>query len=95
MVERRGDRDAQLEEGDSRDAAGASGFNAIRTGEHTWVEYANGERELYDMRRDPHQLQNLAANADPALVRHLSAWLKALAKCAGAQCRAAENVPPR
>ena len=33
-------------------------------GGYTWVEYETGERELYDLGADPHQLQNVAD--DPA-----------------------------
>jgi N-acetylglucosamine-6-sulfatase len=95
MIERRGGRDAQEELGDGDLMRGANSFNAIRTREHTYVEYATGERELYDLRKDPFQLENIAARADATLVRQLGAWLKALATCAGAQCRAVEERPPR
>ena len=95
MIERRGGRDAQEELGDADGMQGANSFNAIRTRDHTWVEYATGERELYDLRRDPSQLQNLAGHADTTLVRQLSTWLKALVGCTGAQCRAVEDRPPR
>jgi arylsulfatase A-like enzyme len=95
MIERRGGRDAQEEPGDTDGLFGANSFNALRTRDHTYVEYATGERELYDLRRDPFQLDNIAASADPALVRRLSAWLKSLATCAGAECRATEDRPPR
>ena len=95
MIERRGGRDAQEELGDGDTLRGANSFNAIRTHDYTYVEYATGERELYDLRRDPHELDNLAARADSALVRQLSAWLKALATCRAAGCRTAEAAPPR
>ena len=65
---------------------------ALRTERYLYVEYANGERELYDMRTDPHQLQNLAATADPELVAELSANLGHLRFCAGAECRIAEDA---
>ncbi|MBA3671911.1 MAG: sulfatase [Gemmatimonadaceae bacterium] len=95
MVERRGGRDAQEELGDSPDGRGQGSFDAIRTADHTYVEYGTGERELYDLRRDPHQLENLAARADQALVKRLSSWLAALAKCSGSECQRAEEAPPR
>jgi arylsulfatase A-like enzyme len=37
---------------------------AIRTATHEYVEHASGERELYDLRSDPDELVNVAA--DPA-----------------------------
>ncbi|MCI0475948.1 MAG: sulfatase, partial [Anaerolineales bacterium] len=36
-------------------------YQAIRVRQYTYVEYANGEKELYDLRADPYQLNNLAA----------------------------------
>ncbi|MHB1069572.1 MAG: sulfatase family protein, partial [Gemmatimonadaceae bacterium] len=95
MIERRGGRDAQEEPGDTDGMFGANSFNALRTRDHTYVEYATGERELYDLRRDPFQLDNIVDRADTALVRRLSAWLKTLATCVGAECRAAEDRSPR
>jgi len=95
MIERRGGRDAQEELGDGDRMPGANSFNAIRTRDFTYVEYATGERELYDLRRDPFQLENLATRGDSTVVHSLSAWLRALATCAGAQCRAVEDAPPR
>jgi N-acetylglucosamine-6-sulfatase len=91
MVERRGGRDAQAELGDSDDLRNANSFNAIRTQHYTYVEYGNGDRELYDLRTDPDQLLNIASRADPDLVGRLSAGLAKLTKCAGSACRTAED----
>jgi len=68
-------------------------YLALRTEQYLYVEYANGERELYDMQTDPYQLQNLAATADPALLATLDANLEQLRLCAGADCRTAEDAP--
>ena len=35
-------------------------WDGIRTPNHKWVEHANGVGELYDMRTDPFELQNVA-----------------------------------
>jgi arylsulfatase A-like enzyme len=69
-------------------------YLALRTERYLYVEYANGERELYDMQADPYQLRNLAATADPALLARLAADLNQLRLCAGADCRAAEDALP-
>jgi arylsulfatase A-like enzyme len=68
-------------------------YDAIRTMDWTYVEYGTGERELYDLARDPHQLENIADTADPALVAALSERLAALAECAAAECRRIEDLP--
>jgi arylsulfatase A-like enzyme len=71
----------------------AAVFNGIRTRELVYVEYGSGERELYDLAQDPHQLANLADEADPVLVSALSARLVVLAECTGARCRELEDLP--
>lgn len=37
-------------------------YCGIRTQTHTFVEYETGERELYDLRTDPFQMQGLAGD---------------------------------
>ena len=67
-------------------------YDALRTDTRLYVEYATGERELYDLAADPYELQTLAQTAAPALLHALAAELAALRACAGEQCRAAENA---
>jgi arylsulfatase A-like enzyme len=68
-------------------------FQGLRTATMTYVEYATGERELYDLTTDPYQLQNLAATADPALLATLHERLDSLRNCAGDTCRMNEDAP--
>jgi hypothetical protein len=56
---------------------GAPGF-ALRTEHETYVEYADGFRELYDLDADPNQLQNIYATADPGHIAELSQRLAEL-----------------
>jgi N-acetylglucosamine-6-sulfatase len=84
-----------LEPPDSPASAGAKAnlaYVGLRTRRFKYVEYADGERELYDLWSDPHELQSLHAQADPALLARLSAILARLRACAGASCRAADSV---
>jgi arylsulfatase A-like enzyme len=53
----------------------AAVFNGLRMRDLVYVEYGTGEQELYDLAQDPHQLANLAEDADPVLVSALSARL--------------------
>jgi arylsulfatase A-like enzyme len=66
----------------------AVAFSALRNQRYLYVEYDNGERELYDMRRDPDQLESLDASpAHARLQARLAERLAALQVCAGASCR--------
>src|SRR3546814_1001749 len=71
---------------------GPASFNALRTADWTYVEYFNGERELYDLQADPQQLQNVVTAAEPLLLDQLSRRLAELANCAAANCREIEDL---
>lgn len=72
---------------------GVPAYRGMRTLDYLYVEYATGEKELYDLKNDPDQLQNLAAKTDAAVLAKLVARLAKLKKCAAAACRAAEDAP--
>jgi N-acetylglucosamine-6-sulfatase len=72
---------------------GPGHFDGIRTRRYKYAEYANGDRELYDLRKDPYELESQHANpAYAALRASLAARLHALVTCAGATCRARPGV---
>ena len=66
-------------------------YDAVRTANHLYVEYGTGEKELYNLSKDPHELTNRYAGADAALRSDLRARLNALRGCAGPGCRRAED----
>jgi N-acetylglucosamine-6-sulfatase len=77
-------RDVLIEGADG----GPNAYDAIRTYRFVYVEYATGDRELYDLRRDPHQLQSLHADPAYAAIRdRLARRLAGLRGCAGRGCR--------
>jgi N-acetylglucosamine-6-sulfatase len=78
----------------ARELEDAARFSGIRTARWTYVEHGTGERELYDLRADPFQLDNIAAKIDPMAIAALSKRVAALAQCEGAECRRLEDLPP-
>jgi arylsulfatase A-like enzyme len=68
-------------------------YQGLRVAGYTYVEYATGEKELYDLTKDPDELDNLAASADPALLATLHQRLDALRACKADSCRSAEAEP--
>ena len=61
----------------------------MQSGRWVWVEYTNGEKELYDMINDPYQLTS--RHKDPSLMslrRDLADLLAELKTCTGDSCRA-------
>jgi N-acetylglucosamine-6-sulfatase len=74
-------------------AGGQLAFEAVRTETHKYVEYDNGEVELYDPEADPYELESIHESADPALVEDLKAKLEDLKSCSEEVCREAENTP--
>ena len=66
---------------------------AIRTSRHTYIAYNNTERELYDLAKDPYQLQNIEPAADKSLIDALATRLTELRACRGSECRDLEDMP--
>ena len=91
LAGRRGVGDLDQEPMANKSAANGSSapaYRAIRTDRYLYVLYANGQKELYDMRRDPKQLRSVHRDERYRKVRKwLSTHLFALAGCAGESCR--------
>lgn len=68
-------------------------FEQIRTDDYSYTEFFDGERELYDLRVDPYELQNINAGAPSSLTNQLSTWLHELRGCQGASCRTLDVAP--
>ena len=76
-------RDLLIERGPGEDP-----YAAIRTARYLYVEYQSGAKELYDLDRDPYELES--RHADPAygdVRRDLAERLAHLRSCRGAACR--------
>ena len=83
----------QRRELETHEMTGAARFDAIRTAQKVYVEYGDGDRELYNLQEDPYQVANRAGHADPLSVELLSSRLAELLNCAGANCREIEDLP--
>ena len=60
----------------------------MRAPHYLYAEYGNGERELYDLARDPYELQSRHADPAYAAVKaDLALRLAHLRTCSGATCR--------
>ena len=46
---------------------------ALRTEEYLYVDYKTGEHELYDLRKDPYELDNEYTSTTPELKQRLEA----------------------
>jgi arylsulfatase A-like enzyme len=63
---------------------GADGYVGVRTRRYRYVEYATGEKELYDEREDPAELRSLHADPRYAEVRaRLAELVKGFRACHG------------
>jgi arylsulfatase A-like enzyme len=66
------------------------GYHGVRTHRWLYVEYFTGERELYDIRRDPYELHNIVRSAPARVVRALHREVRALGRCRAEGCRVVE-----
>ena len=71
-------------------------YDGVRTRSFVFVRYVSGTVELYDLRRDPHELVNVAQTPRYASVRRvMSRYLAELKNCRGAGCRKPRPDPAR
>jgi len=68
-------------------------YAGVRTAQYLYVEYANGDRELYDVPADPDEMHNLAGTM-PDVESALAAKLAELRDCKAAACRRADRHDP-
>lgn len=61
--------------------------SAVRVGRFKLIRYATGETELYDLARDPLELEALPAGAAPAVRLAMERLWQERRACAGARCR--------
>jgi arylsulfatase A-like enzyme len=82
------DRDILLEGPPAGRLSSRPRFTGLRTPGHLYVEHETGEVELYDLRRDPDELRNLAGTpAAASLQPELAHRLELLRHCSGLACR--------
>lgn len=68
-------------------------YEGFRVGPYKFVDYERGGQELYDLSRDPFEMNNRIGSARYAGVReYMESHLEEVARCEAAACRAA--LPP-
>ena len=95
LIEHEGTRRSVLDPDSQQPASGSpTTYEAMRTGGFLYVEYADREREFYDLRTDPYELHNRARSLTRSEARTLHRELVTLRRCRGArQCWNAMHVP--
>ena len=89
-------KDKTLEPPDLQDETAASDYPAhtgVRAAAFKLVEYGTGEREIYDLRRDPDELSNLRSRISRSWMNQIAQLARDLASCAGEDCRQIESRP--
>ena len=66
-------------------------YKTVHTRDYALTRYATGERELYYLPKDPHQLRSKPRADNKPIHDKLSARLDKLRSCAGETCREAEG----
>lgn len=67
-------------------------YIGVRLGPYKYIEWPSGEKELYDVTKDPFELNNIVRQGNFAPIRNfLHSELVRLAECGGRECR--ETTP--
>jgi arylsulfatase A-like enzyme len=67
-------------------------YAAIRTDNYVYVAHFTSAREVYDLVKDPDQMQNVKSKAPwKGKIPALEAWRLDLMDCSGSSCRSIEN----
>ncbi|MES1245084.1 MAG: sulfatase [Acidobacteriota bacterium] len=75
------------------DASSHPAHRGLRTASYKYVEYGTGEKEIYDLTKDPDEQRNLRDRVPKTWLASVSKLVKALASCRGATCREIEARP--
>ena len=68
------------------------GYFGLRSKNELYVEYATGEKEYYDLVRDPYQMENSASGLDAPALARLHGRISALKDCRGQTCRSGDGT---
>ena len=96
LVEHHGGRHVRPRPGLPATASGnPTTYEAMRTHQFLYVEYADGEREFYDLATDPFELHNLAGRLTPRRAGPAARRARQTRRCHGGdECWAAMHVHP-
>lgn len=76
-------------------AAPIENYAGVLIDRYKYVEYETGDIELYDLKRDPHELENKAGFPNYKYVqRFLERQLRRLVNCRGQDCRFTTGIVP-
>jgi N-acetylglucosamine-6-sulfatase len=76
-------------------AAPVENYGGVRLGRYKYVEYETGDVELYDLKRDPHELRNRAGFPNYRYVQgFLAHQLRRLIDCHGRECQFTTGIIP-
>ena len=95
LIEHHGPVDASVDpDVQSNRAGNPPSYEAVRTAKSLYVEYDTGEREYYDLKTDPYELDNIYGSLAAERQAGLHQMLSALSTCSGAaECQLAAAAP--
>lgn len=68
-------------------------WSGLRSLEYTYIKHPDGFIELYDLKNDPYQLQNISAETAPQILAFFENYLSSLETCTGKECSELDSLP--
>ena len=70
-------------------------YYGIRLGPYKYIEWPDGEKELYDINKDPNELNNIVRDGNYAPIRNfMHKELERLEECSGRTCQEVSEILP-
>jgi len=70
-------------------------YYGIRLGAYKYIEWPDGEKELYDINKDPYELNNIVRDGNFSPIRNfMHKELERLEECSGRTCQEVSEKPP-
>ena len=95
LVEHHGpDRSKSDPDAPGEGSGNPSSYEALRSGHFVYVEYKDGEREYYNLARDPYERHNTYNRLKAKPRSRLHNALRKMRRCKGRACSAAQSLVP-
>ncbi len=72
-----------------------SDWYGLRTERYLYLEFDEGDVQIYDLKKDPYEMESFSRTANPKLLDEFHLWLENLRDCVADECRNFDRDPDK